>query len=252
MPSGCVSVSSYLLLEAPALAEIFVRFVQWEVARQRIIFQGRELLDHDLIAQCGLDDTNPSVHLVMRLPAPGCGRRRKEDSSRSKNSSPVKAEYSHDEGITIKEEPVDSMSDEQGDISESRLDLEDVLGDCRCGVPKKEVFFFLLACSCESVDAEKGVWIGCSCPCVQGCVHTPLFFFVASLVKTWTAFSCPLCAYWVTFIPHANHFGLCTCEDVHVQHEPVHILICWRHSLTHCLETAFPWISRLPGSSCRS
>ena len=106
--------------------------MQWEVARQRIIFQGRELLDHDLIGQCGLDDTNPSVHLVMRLPAPGCGRRRKEDSAKAKASSPVKADSMQVQGVMVKEEPIDPADYDQPDMSDSRLDLEDVLGDCRC------------------------------------------------------------------------------------------------------------------------
>ncbi|EKX46311.1 hypothetical protein GUITHDRAFT_40724, partial [Guillardia theta CCMP2712] len=39
---------------------------QWEVTRQRMIFQGKELLDSKLIVNCGLHDETPTVHLVMR------------------------------------------------------------------------------------------------------------------------------------------------------------------------------------------
>jgi len=54
----------------------------WEVARQRIIFQGKELADNALITQCGLEEGSPTVHVVMRLPAPGTARRtRKEEAA---------------------------------------------------------------------------------------------------------------------------------------------------------------------------
>ncbi|KAJ1470585.1 hypothetical protein T484DRAFT_1847312 [Baffinella frigidus] len=53
----------------------------WEVARQRIIFKGQELPDEKPIAQCGLDDGAPTCHVVMRLPAPGAARKRRDDAS---------------------------------------------------------------------------------------------------------------------------------------------------------------------------
>ena len=76
---------------------------QWEVTRQRMIFQGKELLDSKLIVNCGLHDETPTVHLVMRPPAPGTARRRKDDSSlktstsaksKSRSSPVVKVESS--------------------------------------------------------------------------------------------------------------------------------------------------------------
>ena len=58
----------------------------WEVARQRIIFKGQELPQDKLIAQCGLDDGAPTCHVVMRLPAPGSARKRRDDASSSSSS----------------------------------------------------------------------------------------------------------------------------------------------------------------------
>ena len=59
----------------------------WEVARQRIIFKGQELPEDKLIAQCGLDDGAPTCHVVMRLPAPGSARKRRDDASCSSSCS---------------------------------------------------------------------------------------------------------------------------------------------------------------------
>jgi hypothetical protein len=99
---------------------------QWEVSRQRIIYQGRELEDNDLIRECGLDDANPSVHLVMRLPAPGCARKRKEESTRNKPATKAKMEV--EEPIaSIKSEPLDDLDYKD---ATNDLGLDDVLGDC--------------------------------------------------------------------------------------------------------------------------
>mmetsp|Transcript_2368 Transcript_2368/g.5657 ORF Transcript_2368/g.5657 Transcript_2368/m.5657 type:complete len:394 (+) Transcript_2368:32-1213(+) len=99
---------------------------QWEVTRQRIIYQGRELADEDLISQCGLDDANPSVHLVMRLPAPGCARKRKEESSRAKPVA-TRARADEDSVFSVKSEPLEEI-DYKDDAG--HLGLDDVLGDC--------------------------------------------------------------------------------------------------------------------------
>ena len=44
----------------------------------RIILHGKELEDKSRLSECGLDDEAPTVHLVMRLPAPGTARRKRD------------------------------------------------------------------------------------------------------------------------------------------------------------------------------
>ena len=49
-----------------------------DVCGCRIILHGKELEDKSRLSECGLDDEAPTVHLVMRLPAPGTARRKRD------------------------------------------------------------------------------------------------------------------------------------------------------------------------------
>lgn len=102
---------------------------QWEVQRQRLIFQGRELRDQDLLSQCGLDETNPSVHLVMRLPQPGTTKRWKHKDEAATVAKPTRYTRSTVK-IETDEESLESAYETLGDCS-GRLDLNDVLDECR-------------------------------------------------------------------------------------------------------------------------
>jgi len=88
----------------------------WEVARQRIIFQGKELEDSALVSQCGLDEGTPTVHVVMRLPSPGTARRGKKEETAVGN---VKGKASQSV-VEVKEEVLDP--------TESLGDLDEFLG----------------------------------------------------------------------------------------------------------------------------
>jgi len=59
---------------------------QWDVQRQRIILRGKELEDGNRLSECGLDDEAPTVHLVMRLPAPGTARRKRDPAFAGKEA----------------------------------------------------------------------------------------------------------------------------------------------------------------------
>jgi len=109
---------------------------QWEVARQRIIFQGRELDDTDVLSQSGLDNEVPCVHLVMRLQQGATTRRsaRREDPAKRAVAKPaVKVEQAA--------EPVaESLSDQvYGGLEDSgRFTLDEALGELRWPpVPKR-------------------------------------------------------------------------------------------------------------------
>jgi hypothetical protein len=104
---------------------------QWEVQRQRLIYQGSELRDQDLLSQCGLEENSPSVHLVMRLPQPGTSR-----SKKTKEEPSTVAKAARSTRSAVKAEPVDDSLDSAyetlGGSLAGRLDLsaDDVLGDC--------------------------------------------------------------------------------------------------------------------------
>eukprot|EP00960_Hanusia_phi_P033328 750407-Hanusia_phi.AAC.1 len=87
---------------------------QWEVARQRMIFQGKELQDSKLIVNCGLHDETPTVHLVMRPPAPGTARRRKDDNS-VKSSSNAKSKSRSSPVVKVESSACASPEDDYRD-----------------------------------------------------------------------------------------------------------------------------------------
>mmetsp|Transcript_43097 Transcript_43097/g.107854 ORF Transcript_43097/g.107854 Transcript_43097/m.107854 type:complete len:409 (-) Transcript_43097:534-1760(-) len=101
---------------------------QWEVSRQRIIFQGRELDDADVLSQSGLDNEAPCVHLVMRLQQQGVttrrSGRREETSKRAVARPAVKAEQAA-------EEEEEALNDQvyEGLDDGTRLDLNETLGE---------------------------------------------------------------------------------------------------------------------------
>jgi hypothetical protein len=118
---------------------------QWEVQRQRLIYQGSELRDQDLLSQCGLEENSPSVHLVMRLPQPGTSRSKKTKEEPSTVPKAARSTRS-----AVKAEPVDDSLDSAyetlGGSLAGRLDLsaDDVLGDCRFVLSFPAPQFFLL------------------------------------------------------------------------------------------------------------
>lgn len=70
---------------------------------------GKELEDKRRLSECGLDDETPTVHLVMRLPAPGTARRKRDPASSSKESGVVGASSAaarSAQGAKVKTEPV--------------------------------------------------------------------------------------------------------------------------------------------------
>jgi hypothetical protein len=107
--------------------QVFEQDNTWEVARQRIIFKGKELLDTEVLLNCGLCDSIPSVHVVMRPPAAGVTRRKK-DSDGEKSPTPkgrgerCSTRYSSG-GVKIKAEPSESVQDYYSDLG-------DMGGDC--------------------------------------------------------------------------------------------------------------------------
>jgi len=118
---------------------------QWEVQRQRLIYQGSELRDQDLLSQCGLEENSPSVHLVMRLPQPGTSRSKKTKEEPSTVPKAARSTRS-----AVKAEPVDDSLDSAyetlGGSLAGRLDLsaDDVLGDCRFVLSHFQHHSFLL------------------------------------------------------------------------------------------------------------
>jgi len=93
----------------------------WEVTRQRIIFQGKELADTALVTQCGLDEGTPTVHVVMRLPAPGTARRgKKEDVANAKADKGKKKGLDGATPVMVKDEPVET--------SDALNEFDDFLG----------------------------------------------------------------------------------------------------------------------------
>jgi len=107
--------------------KVFEQDNTWEVARQRIIFKGKELLDSEVLLNCGLCDSIPSVHVVMRPPTAGVTRRKK-DSDGEKCPSPkgrgerCSTRFSSG-GVKIKAEPTESVQDYYSDLG-------DMGGDC--------------------------------------------------------------------------------------------------------------------------
>lgn len=70
---------------------------------------GKELEDKSRLSECGLDDETPTVHLVMRLPAPGTARRKREPASSSKEAGAAGANSVGariTQGPKVKNEPV--------------------------------------------------------------------------------------------------------------------------------------------------
>ena len=79
---------------------------------------GKELDDEKRLSDCGLDDETPTVHVVMRLPAPGTARKRRDPvltqkgveasqaaalktpSTRASSAMKVKAEPAQDEAMS--------------------------------------------------------------------------------------------------------------------------------------------------------
>lgn len=75
----------------------------------RIILRGKELEDNYLLSECGLDDEAPTVHLVMRLPAPGTARRKRDPAFAGKESQNAfgGAARTPASAFKIKQEPSD-------------------------------------------------------------------------------------------------------------------------------------------------
>lgn len=75
----------------------------------RIILRGKELEDGNLLSECGLDDEAPTVHLVMRLPAPGTARRKRDPTFAGKEGQcgGGGAAKTPAGGFKIKTEPTD-------------------------------------------------------------------------------------------------------------------------------------------------
>eukprot|EP00284_Hemiselmis_tepida_P004465 CAMPEP_0174952190 /NCGR_PEP_ID=MMETSP1355-20121228/95242_1 /TAXON_ID=464990 /ORGANISM="Hemiselmis tepida, Strain CCMP443" /LENGTH=408 /DNA_ID=CAMNT_0016199877 /DNA_START=19 /DNA_END=1245 /DNA_ORIENTATION=+ len=100
---------------------------QWEVARQRIIFQGRELDDADVLSQSGLDNEVPCVHLVMRLQNQGAttrrSGRREEPAKRAVAKPAVKVEPA---AVAPEADPLNDQV--YGGLEDARLDLDETLG----------------------------------------------------------------------------------------------------------------------------
>ena len=70
---------------------------------------GKELEDKSRLSECGLDDETPTVHLVMRLPAPGTARRKRDPASASKEPGVAGASSAgarSAQGAKVKTEPV--------------------------------------------------------------------------------------------------------------------------------------------------
>jgi hypothetical protein len=110
--------------------KVFAQDPSWEVLRQRIIFQGRELSDTSLLlSQCGLDGEAPSVYVVMRLPAPGTSRKKKEDTgSKSTGKSPGAGKgkgKGAGAAVLVKQEPMDDSSSVASDSSSRRKEFDD-------------------------------------------------------------------------------------------------------------------------------
>jgi len=66
----------------------------------RLILHGKELEDKSLLTECGLDDEAPIVHLVMRLPATGTARRKREPMVAAKDVGGMSSS-----GVKVKVEP---------------------------------------------------------------------------------------------------------------------------------------------------
>jgi len=99
---------------------VFAQDPSWEVERQRIILKGAELPEQSLLlSQCGLDVEAPIVHVVMRLPAPGTSRKKKDsEKTGAKSTGGAKVKGKH--GIVVKSEPMDDSSSVASDSSSSR------------------------------------------------------------------------------------------------------------------------------------
>ena len=108
------------------MLQVFEQDNTWEVARQRIIFKGKELLDTEVLLNCGLCDSIPSVHVVMRPPAAGVTRRKK-DSDGDKCPSPKSrgerssTRYSSG-GVKVKAEPTECAQDYYSDLGDMGSD----------------------------------------------------------------------------------------------------------------------------------
>lgn len=75
----------------------------------RIILRGKELEDNHFLSECGLDDEAPTVHLVMRLPAPGTARRKRDPAfaGREGQSALGGAAKTPASAFMVKKEPTD-------------------------------------------------------------------------------------------------------------------------------------------------
>lgn len=112
--------------------KVFQQDPSWEVARQRIIFHGRELPDSSLLlSQCGLDGETPCVHVVMRLPAPGAARRSRKDDGAGKSSEgsgKAGSKRKGGNGVTVKTEYLGGDSTSELDEFERSIGGSEFLG----------------------------------------------------------------------------------------------------------------------------
>ena len=72
----------------------------------RIILHGKELEDKCLLSECGLDEEVPTVHLVMRLPAPGTARRKRDPAMVAKECASAGGATKM-QGVKVKAEPIE-------------------------------------------------------------------------------------------------------------------------------------------------
>mmetsp|Transcript_70007 Transcript_70007/g.186552 ORF Transcript_70007/g.186552 Transcript_70007/m.186552 type:complete len:267 (+) Transcript_70007:423-1223(+) len=97
----------------------------WEVPRQRIIFKGKELYDPELILNCGLCDSIPTVHVVMRPSPSGVTRRRKDHDVEKSVPTKTRARCSaRSVSVKVKDEP-DEDKNRSGGSSKEGEDYRD-------------------------------------------------------------------------------------------------------------------------------
>jgi len=120
--------SSCHLLTPPTFnvcPQVFEMDSTWEVPRQRIIFKGKELYDPELILNCGLCDSIPTVHVVMRPSPSGVTRRRKDHDVEKSVPTKTRARCSaRSVSVKVKDEP-DEDKNRSGGSSKEGEDYRD-------------------------------------------------------------------------------------------------------------------------------